>query len=400
MANQLGHYRRWTMWTILMAALIDLGWRAWSMALSQKGQLIWFGLQLAIFVIFFVALYLFLYHSGTGRWHSILAYVMAGVFMQITTLLLADMLTMVRHVTHWPAWILAVLGLIWLLWTILLFARVIMPEIQAVWGRILLLLFVLFSRFEAYPYLLLTPLNLGKHSLLSQAINADFTGMLLFVVAALIFMPAWQLKLPRWRFNTGLRWPILLISGLFAVAFVLFNGFNTAQHWTTLFSSWTGARHPTVNLFFTALEAGIGEEWLHRGLIVILLLALSRHWARSFSPFTLALTSGAIFALWHITNIIVQPIPATLNQMLSAFGGGVFLAALYFYSGSISVAMLMHTMTDLLALFASGSVTAGNPNLFQWAITIILTLLFIAVSALLTTGRQRAIAQQTLVALK
>ncbi|MCI1913673.1 MAG: hypothetical protein LKJ06_11655, partial [Schleiferilactobacillus harbinensis] len=57
---------------------------------------------------------------------------------------------------------------------------------------------------------------------------------------------------------------------------------------------------------------------------------------------------------------------------------------------------LMHTMTDLMGFFATGTVISTTPNLYQWEITIITTLIFVAAAALLTMGKQRAVAQQTL----
>lgn len=395
MDKQARQYRRWTMWTVLLAALISMGWRAWAVLQLHRGKMSQLILQLVIFAVFTVFLYLFLYHSGHGRWHSVLAYAMSIVFLNLTSILLADLLTMLHNSTHLPALIMAPLGILLMVGIAILFAKVVLPEIKSTLGRTLMLLFVVFSAFGLYPTMFWSPMGLAKHGILGDVIDTNLMGILIFVLASFVFAPLWHIKLPRWRFNKNLRWSILLIAVVVGTAYVIFNGFSTADQWQTLLTHWAVPHYPKLNLFYQALEAGIGEEWLHRGLIVSLLLTLPQHWAHR-SPFTLALISGAIFGLWHITNLVVQNVPATVNQMISAFGGGLFMAALYFYSGSISLAILMHTMTDLMGFFATGTVISTTPNLYQWEITIITTLIFVAAAALLTMGKQRAVAQQTL----
>ncbi|HAY53732.1 CPBP family intramembrane glutamic endopeptidase [Schleiferilactobacillus harbinensis] len=395
MDNQLQRYRLWTMLTVIVPTIADLIWRTWLAAQHHTAKIGLLVMQVVLFVVFIGLIYLFLYHNGTGRWHSVLSYVVAIAFVEIVSVPLADMLTVLHQMTHWPAWIMTPLGGVLLLWIAFLFAKVVMPEIKATWGRILLLLLATFGSFGYYPEFFWSPMGLVKYGLLGAAINVDLVGILLFVLASLIFMPGWGLKVPHWRFNSNLRWPILTIGLLFATAYVVFNGFSTAESWSALLTHWAVPHYPKLSLFYQALEAGIGEEWLHRGLIVILLLSLPQRWVHR-SPFTLALASGGLFGLWHFANFSVQTVPATINQMIAAFGFGLFMAALYFYSGSISLVIAIHSISDLLAFFASGTTTMTTPNLFDWILTIILVLLFAGFAALLTTGKQRAVAQQTL----
>lgn len=84
------------------------------------------------------------------------------------------------------------------------------------------------------------------------------------------------------------------------------------------------------NLFFVALFAGVGEELFFRGVLQRMLIRATR------SPWAGIILAAALFSAFHFQ----------FYGFLPRLFLGVLLGAIYWYSGSLWVAMLVHFLYD------------------------------------------------------
>ena len=115
---------------------------------------------------------------------------------------------------------------------------------------------------------------------------------------------------------------------------------------------------PSVKSILVALVAGTSEETIFRGIPASYAM---RHFNdRKKLPLVIGITS-LLFSLIHATNIFAgASVSATLLQLLTAFGIGTTLCALYFRSGNIILPMLLHFLYDVYALMNADSVTEAG----------------------------------------
>ncbi len=105
---------------------------------------------------------------------------------------------------------------------------------------------------------------------------------------------------------------------------------------------------PTLKSLQTSLVAGITEEIIFRAVPASYGMRQTKE-AKKI-PIVLVTTS-AIFALIHATNILAgASVEATLVQVVTTFGAGAVLCALYLRSGSIIPSMVVHFLYDVYAL--------------------------------------------------
>ncbi|MCM0582769.1 CPBP family intramembrane metalloprotease [Weissella diestrammenae] len=111
---------------------------------------------------------------------------------------------------------------------------------------------------------------------------------------------------------------------------------------------------------FSALSAGIFEEFLVRGLAVhfsMKFLEKSR-----YSIFLSVIFSSIIFGLLHISNSLVmsQSFTSTAQQVFYATAIGIFLAVLRIMTNGLILPVLIHSLIDF-----SPTVTSGTPIAVQ-----------------------------------
>jgi membrane protease YdiL (CAAX protease family) len=92
-----------------------------------------------------------------------------------------------------------------------------------------------------------------------------------------------------------------------------------------------------INLVFIALFAGVGEELFFRGILQRLLIRATR------SPWAGILLTAACFSFFHFQ----------FYGFIPRFILGALLGAAYWYSGSIWVAIVAHTVFDGMQLIAA-----------------------------------------------
>lgn len=115
---------------------------------------------------------------------------------------------------------------------------------------------------------------------------------------------------------------------------------------------------PTIKTILVALSAGTSEEVIFRGIPAS--YAMRHLNDRKKLPLVIVITS-LLFSLVHATNIFAgASVSATLLQLLTSFGIGTTLCALYFRSGNIILPMLLHFLYDVYALMNADSVTEAG----------------------------------------
>ena len=92
-----------------------------------------------------------------------------------------------------------------------------------------------------------------------------------------------------------------------------------------------------LNLVFIAVFAAVGEELLFRGMVQRLLIKMFR------SPWAGILISAALFSAMHMQ----------FYGFLPRFALGILLGAIYWYSGSLWVAMLAHFVYDAVLIIVA-----------------------------------------------
>ena len=111
----------------------------------------------------------------------------------------------------------------------------------------------------------------------------------------------------------------------------------------------------TSVIIFSSLGAGLGEEFIFRG---VLISTLMRQWKDQNKFRSAALVSGIVFGLIHVTNVFAGADPLrTLLQVIGAVGIGIMFTAVYLRSGSILPCMFYHTLHDIIAIAGESEVT-------------------------------------------
>ena len=111
----------------------------------------------------------------------------------------------------------------------------------------------------------------------------------------------------------------------------------------------------TSVIIFSSLGAGLGEEFIFRG---VLISTLMRQWKDQNKFRNAAVLSGIVFGLIHATNVFAGADPLrTLLQVIGAVGIGIMFTAVYLRSGSILPCMFYHTLHDIIAIAGESEVT-------------------------------------------
>lgn len=134
-----------------------------------------------------------------------------------------------------------------------------------------------------------------------------------------------------------------------------------------------------ISFFFV----GITEEMTLRGIVAETLL---EHFGTSRDAIWKAVViSGVMFGVTHTINLFVASPVYVVGQVVSAAGGGILYAAIYFRAGNIWVVALVHALHDIMAssvIWLGGATTSsalsmagGGPSLFPYAMAVVETLI-------------------------
>jgi hypothetical protein len=192
--------------------------------------------------------------------------------------------------------------------------------------------------------------------LVSQKLSWPIDTSLLIVFGeAVLLLPVWYLALRRrgaaWAdlglrgfrpAAVGLGCGLMLLSLLFNLVYAAVLGLFNLQMQPDIQLLFTGTDYPLAVLFGGAIVAPFVEEVFFRGFIFA---GLRQRWDWKKA----ALASSALFALFHVMPTSLAPI----------FILGLIFAFLYQVSGSIWPAILMHMLTNSVALLAAYALSQG-----------------------------------------
>lgn len=264
-------------------------------------------------------------------------------------------------------------------------------KVQNKWGRFCLLWFIyLIIEVEStYP--------IPTNPFLKACTNSAIIGSLSFAVTAWFVMKKWGFVTPNFKLSSKISKIILCILIIFIVIDCLFNGFNGVDSWNGIFTNWNFRVASNNNLLYLTLSAladGIGEEWMMRFCMLSFLLKLLQNSSRQI--FWAIFFDGLIFGLIHLFNTPVQPLSATLLQVINAMTVGILFSALYLYTGTIISNIAYHFLYDLAGMIASGSTSMLSPTIFDWQLLISIVLIYLGLSLFLVTGKRKKVVEYNL----
>lgn len=266
-----------------------------------------------------------------------------------------------------------------------------MGNVQNKWGRFCLLWFIyLIIEIEStYP--------IPTNPFLKACTNSAIIGSLSFVVTTWFVMKKWGFVTPNFKFSSRVSKVILSILIIFIVIDCLFNGFNDANSLNGILTNWNFRVASNSNLLYltlSAFAAGIGEEWMMRFCILSFLLKLLQNSSRQI--FWAIFLDGLIFGLIHFLNTPVQPLSATILQVINAMTVGILFSALYLYTGTIISNIAYHFLYDLAGMIASGSISMLSPTIFDWQLLIFIVLIYLGLALFLVTGKRKKVVEYNL----
>lgn len=270
---------------------------------------------------------------------------------------------------------------------------VTMAPVQALIGRILLLITAVFSGLIGAQATFLALPVLKAPAVFKMVSDSGILGALGFVLTVGVLMLAWGFRWPTWRINRQVNWGWVSLIGVAGIAFIIWNAFGAGDSWRTTFTQFEfKLSAASWKMFLSGLEPGIAEEWLYRFAVLALLLKAFEHHRHQLD--WAVVLSSALFGLWHLTNTLAgQSWSATIEQMIFAASLGGFLAVSYLYSGSLLVPMLIHAGVDILSMMASGSQSMAKPDAFEWQTILFTVIVFGVITIFFLTGKRRQVMQ-------
>lgn len=194
------------------------------------------------------------------------------------------------------------------------------------------------------------------------------TGMPIgVIIGSLIVLVIWHRKCsPAYRYMPG--------KGDFSGSFKFLSAI--ILYWIVLFGSYAvmagGFPFGRINFtdFVSALMAGLSEEIIFRE---ISMSYMTKHWRSEKMIPVMALLSGFLFGLAHMTNMVGgSTFMDALYQMLLCIFMGTFLGAVYLRKGSVWALIIVHTLHDILSFSGGHALRAAGVGDFPtWAVVLI-----------------------------
>lgn len=103
---------------------------------------------------------------------------------------------------------------------------------------------------------------------------------------------------------------------------------------------------PTAVSILAALQAGVMEEILYRGMMISTVMRKWKHDENKVIP--AAVICSAVFGGGHLMNAVAAPLDITLLQVFVTFCSGIFFSAVYLRSGNIVPIIAGHFYHDFI----------------------------------------------------
>ncbi|WEV43230.1 CPBP family intramembrane metalloprotease [Lactobacillus sp. ESL0684] len=265
-----------------------------------------------------------------------------------------------------------------------------LARIKNFWGRILISIIIYFLVLSA-P----TVFNSSTSNWLTKISNSGILGTISFAIIALFAMKSWGYKLSIFKVNSKVSLIPMILIITFIIYHCSFNGFNESSSWNNFLTSWS-FKIPYLkwNFILGGIQAGIGEEFLLRFVILNLSLQLFK---TKKNQIVIALFFNALtFGLLHLTNLSTQSFNATIQQALSAATSGIVYAAIYLYTGSLLISIIYHTLFDISGFTTAGTMIMTAPANYDWQLTLFFAIIYFALAYFLISGKRKKVVEDNL----
>lgn len=221
----------------------------------------------------------------------------------------------------------------------------------------------------------------------------SFCFFLFAITVSGIVVQAWGYHLPALSINSQTKGWWLILPIVLVVALIYATGLYSAN-WSSVLQNLS---FPFRKFNFVAMQAGIGEEWIFR--FIVMWLILGSHQLNPNAKLIYAVSiNSVLFGIAHLLNLGSQTLNQTLFQVSYAFFLGIFFSAICLSTGTIWITMMLHFLID-----AFGDSGGGIPGLFTTptpsALIIIglFDIVEVVIAIFLLTGNRRKAVDQTIV---
>lgn len=114
-----------------------------------------------------------------------------------------------------------------------------------------------------------------------------------------------------------------------------------------------------IGIGLAALTAAVCEEFLFRGILFNIFTLIFHK--NKYNIFWTATVSSALFGLFHLINLVHQPLVSTIGQIIFTFALGLILSYLHIWTNGLSWCIVLHFLVDFSPQMAKSDL--GNPNI-------------------------------------
>lgn len=231
--------------------------------------------------------------------------------------------------------------------------------------------------------------HLPQHPYLTIFMNTGALGAIAFAFAACTMVYEWNgnfnpnLKLEK---SNNFSYVVLFILIGYAIINIIW------MNWGSF--SFTINKLLNFKAFSQAFEVGILEE-MCRYLTLIILFQWFHKQVSSIN--WIIFISSALFSLQHLSNLLSQSLLMTFEQMIVAFGYGLFYSEIFLYSGKIWIPMLLHGILDYSMFTNSINVSRvnlmNNYQMIQIEIIIVAIIVPILITIWMLNGKGKTVLQ-------
>lgn len=147
---------------------------------------------------------------------------------------------------------------------------------------------------------------------------------------------------------------LIIFTAIIVIILVLIYSLK-AEQWIQIFK---GKLNELIVCFFTALAAGVCEEFLFRNLVFNFFIGVFKNSKNIL--FWTSFISSIIFGSMHLVNLGRQDILTTLEQVCLAFTLGIILCSMHILSNSMWLPVALHFLWDFSPLVKTGISQSTN----------------------------------------
>lgn len=149
------------------------------------------------------------------------------------------------------------------------------------------------------------------------------------------------------------------LAKLLTIVYWVLVGFLVFGNLLTTFSVWKLPVRKIIEIALIALDAGICEEFLFRG-VLFNLFVVTFHKSK-YDLLWASIGNSVLFGLLHLVNLTHQSVASTVGQIIFAIGLGLILSYLHILSNGIFWCIAFHFLQDFSPQVIHSDL--GNPHI-------------------------------------